>query len=134
MNQPRIIPDRDKVRNWYVDADHTFHFEGHTFIVRKGYRFDGHSTRPFHWLFSQDKNLEAAMLHDYTLDTMPWHRFGKRFAARAYLDAMQKDTWSRRTFMPFVVTSYAWLSTLLRGDYRGDIKPNTVVDVRVGVL
>ena len=128
----KILPDRDNRRKWYVNDYHEFYFEGHTFKIRKGYRFDGHSTRPFHWFFKQDVNLEAAMLHDYILDTMPFHRFGKRFAARAYADIMGRtDTWKRRTFMPPVVTFFAWFSTCIRGDYRGKIKPNTVVDVRV---
>ena len=128
----KILPDRDKWRNWYVDVDHIFYFEGHCFRVRKGYRFDGHSVPWFAaWVFKPDVNKEAAMLHDYILDTMPWHRFGKRFAARAYVDIMQNDTWARRTFMPAVVTASAYIKTCLRGDYRGEIKPNTVVDVSV---
>ena len=131
---PKIVPDRDNWRNWFVNQKHTFYFEGHTFIVRQGYRFDGHSTRPLHWLFKQNKHLEAALLHDYIIDTMPWHRFGKRFAARAYRHYMQDDTKWRRTFMPPAVTAYAWLKTCIKGDYRGEIKPHTVVDVRVDVL
>jgi hypothetical protein len=127
-----MIPDRDNWRSWYVNQDYTFIFEGHTFIVRKGYRFDGHSVPWFvRWLFNTDTNLEAALLHDYILDTMPWHRFGKRFAARAYLAHMQGDTWLRRTFMPPSVSAYAWFKTCIKGDYRGEIKPRTVVEVRV---
>ena len=127
----KILPDKDKWRDWYVNEDHIFYFEGHTFVIKKGYRFDGHSTRPFHWLFNQDKNLDAAMLHDYILDTMPWHRFGKRFAARAYKNEMKRDTKLRRIVMPLAVTSAAYLKTCIRGDYRGEIKPNTLVDIRV---
>jgi hypothetical protein len=128
----KILPDRDNVRNWYVNEDHLFVFEGHMFIVRKGYRFDGHSV-PFFakWFFKPEVNIEAAMLHDYILDTMPWHRFGRRFAARAYVDIMQTDTWLRRNVMPAVVTAAAYIKTFVRGDYRGEVKPNTVVDVSV---
>jgi hypothetical protein len=128
----KILPDRDKWRDWYVEEAHWFYFEGHTFIVRKPYRFDGHSVPLFaKWLFKTDVNIEAAMLHDYILDTMPWHRFGKRFAARAYKNEMKRDTKLRRIVMPAVVTAAAYLKTCIRGDYRGEIKPGTVVDVRV---
>ena len=130
-----ILPDRDSYRNWYVNKKHTFYFEGHMFIIRKGYRFDGHSVPLImRWLFRTDRHLKAAMLHDYVIDTMPWHRFGYRFAARAYRHYMRTDSKWRRTFMPPAVTAYAWLKTSIKGDYRGKIKPNTIVDVRVGVV
>lgn len=128
----KILPDRDDWRKWYVNQDHTFYFEGHTFIVRKGYRFDGHSV-PWYGrlIFRRSINKEAAMLHDYILDTMPWHRFGKRFAARAYKDVMQNDTPLRRAVMPTAVTVSAYVKTFLKGDYRGEVKPNTIVDINV---
>jgi hypothetical protein len=128
----KILPDKDNWRKFYLDQDYSFYFEGHTFTIRRGYRFDGHSVP---WIartvFAPDTNLPAALVHDYIIDTMPWHRFGYRFAARAYLQVMRNDTWLRRNFMPAAVTAWAYIKTCIRGDYRGKIKPNTVVDVRV---
>lgn len=128
----KILPDKDNWRKFYLDQDYTFYFEGHTFVIRKGYRWDGHSTPWFaRTIFAPDTNLTAALVHDYMIDTMPWHRFGYRFAARAYLSAMRNDTWIRRNIMPAGVTAYAWVKTCIKGDYRGEVKPNTVVDLKV---
>lgn len=128
----KILPDRDKWRKFYLDQDYTFYFDGHTFKIRKGYRFDGHSV-PYiaRTIFAPDTNLTAALVHDYIIDTMPWHRFGYRFAARAYLKAMRNDTWIRRNIMPFAVTAWAYIKTGIKGDYRGEVKARTVVDVHV---
>lgn len=43
---PRIISDRDKYRDWYLDEDVTIPLlDGSTLNISKGYRFDGHSTK-----------------------------------------------------------------------------------------
>lgn len=132
----RIVPDRDKYRKWYLDGDVRLDLpNGHTAIIRKGYRFNGHSVP---WIFrllfpSYDEyDISASLVHDYLLDTMPWHRFDRKYIDDVYYTYMRQLSYGRRKkWMPRAVYLWGWIKTLGWRDYRGEVKPNTVVDVKV---
>lgn len=132
---PNIIPDRDSYRNWYLNEDvyHTLH-NGHILIIRKGYRFNGHSTKPFHWIFSQnDVDIFAALIHDALIDTMPWHRYPRLFIDTEYSRLMEKYSYGhRKAIMPLVVFAWGYLTTFGWTDQRGDYsKQHSVIDVGI---
>jgi len=131
---PKIVPDRDKLYNWYLAEPFFLDLpDGHRVEIEKGFRFDGHSTRPFHWFFPQNdgNDIVAALLHDYLIATMPWHRFHRKYIDYVYEWAHQEYGHSKcRSFiMPKAVYFKSWL--LRKNKYRGEVKPNTVVRVSV---
>lgn len=132
----RILRDRDNYRKWYLDEDitHVLH-NGDILKINKGYRFDAHSVpRPFRWVFQQydGRDILAALVHDYLVDTAPWHRYNRRFIDREYTSLMQLyATKHRAFFMPLAVRLYGFLAFDLWCDYRGEIKPDTKVEVKV---
>lgn len=132
----KIIPDRDKWRNWYVDADITFDLLNEDVIViKKGYRFDGHTVPLFmRWIFPtyNENDIYAALIHDYLLDTQPWHRYSRKFIDEQYAFFMKLlSTGKRKKYMPLAVTVWGFLTKTMWGDNRGKIKPNTHVTVVV---
>lgn len=133
----RIIPDRDKWRNWYLDEDAVYILtNGDVLRIDKGYRFDGHSVPfIFRWIFPRyDKSdIEAAMIHDYIIDTMPWTRYNRKFADAQYKHFMHalSTNYFRRNWMPVVVRMYGYLRYDIWGDYRGYMKYKTSVYVKV---
>lgn len=133
-----IIPDRDNYRRWYVDKDYIFDLpDGHIAIVRKGYRFDGHSTGIFKWLFPKynERDIKAAMIHDYLIDTMPWHRFSRKYIDDIYHHYMQEYSYGQRQYwMPLAVYVWGYIKTRGWRDYRGEVKPHTVIDVQVTMV
>lgn len=135
---PRIVPDRDKYRKWYLDEDfEATLLDGTKLIIRKGYRFDAHSVPfIFRWLFPKyDADIVAALIHDYLVDTSPWHRFNRKFIDEQYTHFMQvyKASWFRTFFMPKAVRLYGFWLFDVWGDYRGETKPNSVLDVRYNI-
>jgi len=135
---PRIVPDRDRWRRWYLDEDvHFFLPDGHTIIIHKGYRFNGHSTGIFRFIFPRydKRDIQAALIHDALIDTMPWHRFDRRYIDEVYDLMMQNLSYGRRKYwMPKAVYLWGWVKTLGYRDYRGEVKPGTVIDVKVSMV
>lgn len=133
---PLIVPDRDRTRKWYLDEGftHILH-NGDILVIDKGFRFDGHSVpRPFRWIFPQyDDDILAALIHDFLVDTSPWHRYNRQFIDDEYYHLMQTygASWLRRFFMPKAVYFYGFWRFKLWGDYRGEPKPNTIIRVVV---
>ena len=131
----RILPDRDKYRKWYLDEPFTVTLtNGDVLIIDKGFRFDAHSVpRPFRWLFPQyDIDIVAALVHDFLVDTSPWHRYTRRFIDRQYTVLMKEHSTPFRAFwMPLAVRIYGFLLFDLWGDYRGEPKPRTQIHVVV---
>lgn len=133
---PRIIPDRDNTRKWYLDEDFYMELEeGHAVHIRKGYRFDGHSVPfIFRWLFPKyhETDIVGALVHDYLGDTMPWHRFNQQYRDRQYRYVMSfYASGLRLIWMPRAVFLWGFIRTFGWSDKRGDVKPRTVIDVRV---
>lgn len=132
---PRILPDRDNVRNWYLDEDvtHVMH-NGDVLQIGKGYRFDGHSTRPFHHIFKQnDTDILAALVHDFLLDTRPWHRYSRKFIDQEYYHIMQTVSYGyRKKVMPFVVRCWGFLMSFGWTECRGDYQGNVFISVKMG--
>ena len=134
MKKIYILPDRDKFRKWYLDQDFTCTLtDGTSLIILKGYRFNGHSTKPFHWLFPQyDIEIAAALVHDALIDSAPWHRFTRDFIDRQYVSLMEEYSYGiRKIIMPVVVRVWGYLTKTMWGDYRGEHTTATVVIVGV---
>lgn len=136
--KPKIVPDRDNYRNWYLDETiHVLLENGDDLLIEKGYRFDAHSVPWWaRWAFPQyDTDIAAALVHDYLVDTAPWHRYNRAFIDRQYTTIMRDPRWSvsrwRSKWMPRAVMIYGYLRFTLWGDYRGDPKLNTRVYVKV---
>lgn len=136
---PRILPDRDNYRRWYLDEDVIVELtNGDLLYINKGFRFDAHSV-PF-WariFFNTDNRFDtfASLVHDYLVDTSPWHRYNRKFIDDEYTRFMKAPAYfesHRRTrWMPLAVRVWGYLKFDLWGDFRGESKPNTKVVVRV---
>jgi hypothetical protein len=133
----QIIPDRDKWREWYLndDINHVLH-NGHILKIRKGYRFNAHSVPPVaRWFLRRynQQDIIAALVHDYLIDTMPWHRYDRKFVDIEYRTLMEKHSYGlRKLIMHRVVTAMGYLKTFGWRDYRGDYeKYQTKVEVKV---
>ena len=132
-----IIPDRDKTRNWYLDEPVKLELiNGDTIHVDRGYRFDGHSVPLiFRWLFPRynEQDIVAALVHDALLDTMPWHRYPRKFIDLNYSAYMQDYSTPKRAFwMPLAVRVWGFIVSKGWSDYRGDYnKYQTTVRVTV---
>lgn len=133
----RILPDRDKLHNWYLDEDivHVMHNKD-LLIIGKGFRFDGHSTKPLHWLFKQsDIDIRAALVHDFLLATKPWHRYNRKFIDKEYAVVMSEVSYGyRKKIMPFVVKWWGFLKTFGWRDYRGEYKGKVKLSVTVSMV
>lgn len=84
---PRIVPDRDRFRNWYLDEDVELTLsDGTVEVIEKGYRFDGPSIPWFiKWAFKIEKNdVIVALPHDYLIDRAPWSRYKRKFKDLEY--------------------------------------------------
>jgi len=142
---PRIIPDRDKHRDWYLDEDVLVLLEdGHSLYIEKGYRFDSHSVPRWARLFfpryikteeGMPNDIYASMVHDYLIDTEPWHRFTRAYIDRQYVQFMHNPyyiiTDARAKWMSRAVSLYGYLKYTVWQDYRGEVKPNTHVRVHI---
>ena len=136
----RILPDRDDTRNWYLDEDVrvTLH-NGDCVEIPKGYRFDAHSVPwLFRWAFPKNKgdDIYAALVHDYLIDTSPFHRYPRSFMDYEYGRFMSMPEYKvsemRATFMPAFVKLYGYLRFTIWGDDRGDYtKHRTTVSVKI---
>lgn len=135
---PRIIPDRDQYRRFYLDEDITFTLtNGHVIQVCAGYRFNGHSV-PFglRWLFPNTlhhKDLPAALVHDILLETQGWHRYNRAFIdlqykhfQRLYIHSKWRAHW-----MTKAVRAWGFVTTTLWGDYRGEPYCHTQLSICV---
>ena len=136
----RIVPDRDRVRKYYLDepVEHVLH-NGHILSIDRGYRFDGHSVPLVsRWLFPKynERDIYAALVHDALVDTMPWHRYPRKFIDTEYAILMNTYSYGRRKYwMPLAVMFYGWLITWGWRDYRGDYeKYATKVSVTVTMV
>lgn len=163
---PRLLPDRDKLRKWYVleGFEHELH-NGDKIYPHKGYRFDGHSLNPAivflslvaafcvwnWWLipanlcwslillcaylkyrYVQPKDILASLIHDYLIDLEHSHRYNRAFMDKEYEILMnQYSSGIRKWVMPKAVWLAGYLKFTLLGDYRGEPKPNTRIEVKV---
>jgi len=125
LNQlPKILPDRDKTRKWYLDekVTHQLH-NGDVLVISAGYRFDAHSV-PWYvrWLFPQfDTDIYAALIHDALRDLEPWHRYDRKFIDTEYDIVMQQVSYGKRKYwMPKAVYVWGYIKTFGWRDYRGD--------------
>jgi len=136
----QILKDRDKYRDHYLDEDitHVLH-NGHVLKIKKGYRFNAHSVPPIVRLFIKrydERDIIGALIHDYLIDTMPWHRYDRKFVDVEYRTLMEKHSYGVRKFvMHRVVTAMGFIRTLGWRDYRGDYtKYQTKVEVKVTMV
>ena len=134
----KIIPDRDRYRKWYL-GDRVFHIlhNGDVLKIHEGYRFDGHSVPwLFRWIFPQyDTDIFAALVHDFLIDTAPWHRYDRKFIDQEYTRLMKIHSHGlRRFWMPKAVTLSGYLKHTLWGDYRGEPKEDTCSEVKVSQM
>lgn len=136
---PRIIPDRDQYRDWYLDEDVTIPLlDGNTLSVSKGYRFDAHSVPwAFRWAFPRynNKDIYCALVHDALIDFESMHRYNRAYIDNVYKVYMNsphyKSTKLRAFFMPLAVSVYGYLRFTMWGDYRGEPKENQTIVVSV---
>jgi len=131
-----IVKDRDKVRRYYLNQDvaHVLH-NGDILEITKGYRFDAHSVPLLlRWIFKpyNEQDIIAALVHDFLIDTKPWHRYSTKFINKEYQLLMEKHSQGlRRKLMPLAVN--LWGITKLF-EYRGEYKGNVRIRVDVEML
>ena len=141
---PRLLKDRDKLNDWYLDEDVVVPLTGgHTLRIQKGFRFDSHSV-PWYmrWLFPRylptadnyKNDIYAAMVHDYLIATEHWHRFSRSYMDEEYRMFMNMSEYKmsdlRSKWMPWGVKLNTKIKYLNK-DYRGAVKPNTRVFVSI---
>ena len=141
---PRILPDRDEVKNWYVDEPFTLAVTfdtGKTLNINmsKGYRFDGHSVPWLSSLFfpkAAGPDLYASMAHDVVIDYEQNLRLTRRDQWDIYTYLMRetpayKTNDYRSKWMPKAVAVNDYLSYTIWGDYRGDMKQHTELTIKL---
>ena len=131
---PRILPDRDKENDWYLDEEVSFTLHnGNRVIVEKGFKFDSHSVPWWaQWKFPKyiptDKNIGndiyCALVHDSLIAAEHWLPYSKQFKDYEYWRFMQmpeyKMTKARAKWMPRAVKT--WANLVYRNDYRGEVE------------
>ena len=132
---PRILPDRDKWRNWYLDERVKIVIEYDNQILTielpKGYRFDGHSVPLlFRWLFKRyDEDIVAALVHDVLIEVSPYIRNNRDFKDHVYTHLMNHPEYFtnrfRATWMPKAVKFNTRIMFFWKQDYRGIPKDTT---------
>ena len=122
----KILPDRDRYRRFYLDEDVTLTLaNGDIKIIPKGYRFDGQSVPYLFRLFQPtfDRDIYAAMVHDYLIDMESLWRYNRKFQDDEYTRFMNKPEYFasrfRRYVFPKVVRLYGFLAFDIFGDNRG---------------
>ena len=133
---PKLIPDRDRWRKWYLDEDIKISLSnGDVLLITKGYRTNLHSVPlVFRWLFKRydDKDIIAALAHDYLLDTAPWHRYDRRSIDNVYKALMDiHATPLRRFWMPLAVRAWGFLFYYWRDNKPTARKYQTIIKVTV---
>lgn len=125
---PRILPDRDKWRKYYLDEDVTVILSGRQIeVIEKGFRFDGQTIWfPFSlFIKSGGNDIYAALVHDYLIARSPWTRYNRKFQDNEYRYFMNKPEYFeskfRRFLFPKIVRIYGFLAYDLWGDNRGDV-------------
>lgn len=136
--KPRILPDRDKHFNYYLDEDIIISMPDNSSIfVSKGYRFDGHTVPLLFRLLLPKYNstdVYAALIHDVLVDFESMHRYNRAYIDSIYTFYMRgqyRSTAFRAFIMPLAVQIYGYLRFTLWGDYRGEPKPNTTVEIKI---
>ncbi len=123
---PKILPDRDRYRRYYLDEETTVTLSnGDIKVIPKGYRFDGHSIpfifRMFYPAFDHD--VYAAMVHDYLIDMESLWRYNRKFQDMEYRHLMERPEYfaskTRRYFFPRVVRFFGFIKFDMWGDNRG---------------
>jgi len=136
---PRILADRDNYRKWYLDEPVQVELHnGHVLRIPKGYRFDAHSVPfLFRWIFpkKEGKDIYASMIHDFLIDIEMFLRYNRRFQDEVYTimmhDSIYQTNKYRSFFMPLAVRLFGFLKFGIWGDYRGEPKLNTKVNIIV---
>jgi len=143
---PRILPDRDKTNDFYLDEDVFIRLHNqNTIILRKGFKFDSHSVPLIFRLFTprylptknnEQNDIYAAMVHDSLIAFEHYLPYNRTFVDFEYERIMYHpcylmNSW-RSTVMPFAVS--LWGKIRYWNDYRGKIIDGDVVYDLVGVL
>ena len=119
---PRINPDRDRQRRFYLCEDVKVTLsDGITIVIEKGYRFDG-QTIPFGlrgFFPAFDTDVYAALVHDALLDTEMFHRYKRSFIDKEYQRFMEMPeyfaTRTRRYFFPRIVRFFGYIKRTMWG-------------------
>lgn len=137
---PRLLPDRDKINDWYLDEDvHIVLTNGHYLLLKKGFKFDSHSVPwGLHFLFPRyyGNDIYAAMVHDCLVAGEHWLPYTRRFVDRQYKMIMNhpdyKTTKARAFWMPLAVMTWNALRYYWR-DYRGKVPEKMHIELGVTV-
>lgn len=144
---PRIIPDRDRINDWYLDEDViiTLH-NWHTFTIKKGFKFDSHSVPVVMRLFfpryvdtchDEVNDIYAALVHDALVACEHWLPYSRAFMDYEYLRFMHMPEYRMSAFrsyiMPLAVKSYSFIRYTLRGDFRGDVPNDMKITVCIDI-
>lgn len=123
---PKILPDRDRYRRYYLDEQVTVTLRnGDVIEIPKGYRFDGHSVPFIFRIFfgKYDRDVYAALVHDFLIDMESLWRYNRKFQDAEYKRFMEMPEYfasKHRTYwMPKAVRFYGWLLFDIWGDDRG---------------
>ena len=130
---PRLIPDRDKFHDWYLDEDVIITLQnGNQLHISKGFRFDSHSVpwpityilpRHVSTLPGTPNDTYAALVHDALISLDNWHRYNRKFEDTEYKRFMNMPEYKISRFrsyvMPIAVRLYGWLHYDIWGDNRG---------------
>jgi hypothetical protein len=130
---PRILRDRTKKRDFYLDEPFQLTLSDGTILKIVDYTFNGHSVpRGLRWAFSRHEDIVAALAHDYMLDTMPWYDHGRKYADDVYYELMQDSPkWRRRTLMPLAVYVWGFVWSGWWPSYTYNPEPGQIIRVRV---
>jgi len=119
---PHINADKDRERRFYLceDVEVTL-TDGTKVLIEEGYRFDGHSIpfifRAFFPVY--DIDVYAALVHDYLIDTQPWHLYKRSFIDVQYKHFMEQPeyfaTKTRRFLFPRVVSFMGYIKRTVWG-------------------
>lgn len=129
---PRILPDRDRYRRYFLDEDVVVTLSnGNKHTIPKGYRFDGHSIPRIFWFWfpAFDADVYAALVHDYLIDMEMFWRYNRKFQDTEYQLFMEHPLYFaskyRRWWFPRVVRIAGFLKYDIWGDDRGIIMNDT---------
>lgn len=143
---PKIRPDRDRFRKWYVDEPFNVKVylkSGKTIEIQvdKGYRFDGHTVPPvIRWFFLQTDGLDlyASLVHDLLIDLEMFLRLNRKTQDLIYTKLMDYKMYRtskfRSKWMPRAVRMAGFFRHTLLGDDRGTAKKITNLKITLNEI
>lgn len=102
---PRINPDRDRKRHFYLDEDVILTLEsGQQFLIPRGYRFDGPSIPfPFKLFFRLfDVDIYAVLVHDYLIDIQPFCKLPKKVINDEFQRFIENPLYKATAFRTYI--------------------------------